>query len=140
MGGTAAPALAGVLETCLYYDPGQREGMERLYRDVLGLPEVSRWGDGTALRAGAGVVLLFDRERLRGRDEPIAEHGSAGPDHACLVAAPGDYEAWREHLRDAGIAITHEEEWPGGGRSLYFKDPAGNLIEIADQDIWPLRA
>ena len=36
-----------------------------------------------------------------------------------------------------GIEITHEQEWQGGRRSFYFKDPAGNLLEIADGDIWP---
>jgi catechol 2,3-dioxygenase-like lactoylglutathione lyase family enzyme len=126
-----------VLETSLYYDTGQREEMEALYRDVLGLPVVGDWGDGTALRLGAGVLLLFDRGGLGGRDEPVADHGAAGPGHACLVAEPGEYEAWRERLSDGGVEVTHEQEWPGGGHSFYFKDPAGNLLEIADRDIWP---
>ncbi|MGI9021072.1 MAG: VOC family protein [Solirubrobacterales bacterium] len=131
------PRLAGVLETCLYYEPGQREAMERLYRDVIGLPVVAGWSDGTALRVGAGVLLLFDRTRLTERDEPVADHGTTGPGHACLVAEPGEYEAWKDRLRAHPIEITHEEEWPRGGRSFYFKDPAGNLLEIADRDIWP---
>lgn len=131
------PSLTGILETCLYYGPGQREEMERLYAEVLGLPIVSRWGDGTALRVGGGVVLLFDRERLAARNEPIADHGSRGPDHACLVAGAGRLDTWRERLREEGVELTHEQEWPAGGRSLYFKDPAGNLLEIADRDIWP---
>jgi catechol 2,3-dioxygenase-like lactoylglutathione lyase family enzyme len=132
-----APRLEGVLETALYYDAGQREAMERLYRDELGLPVVTEWGDGTALRAGAGVVLLFDRDRLARRDEPAADHGSGGPGHVCLTAVGGDYEAWKDRLGRGGVSITHEQEWPRGGRSFYFKDPAGNLLEIADRDIWP---
>ena len=137
MAGGAQPAIAGVLETVLYYDPGQREAMERFYGQALGLPVVGRWGDGTSLRVGGSVLLLFDRQGLASRDEPVAEHGSTGPDHACLVAGEGDYEACQEHLRDEGVEITHEHGWPGGGRSFYFKDPAGNLLEIADRDIWP---
>jgi catechol 2,3-dioxygenase-like lactoylglutathione lyase family enzyme len=43
----------------------------------------------------------------------------------------------RERLADGGVEITHEHEWDGGGRSFYFHDPAGNLIEIADRDLWP---
>ena len=36
-----------------------------------------------------------------------------------------------------GVEITHEHDWDGGLRSLYFTDPAGNLLEIADGDLWP---
>jgi catechol 2,3-dioxygenase-like lactoylglutathione lyase family enzyme len=131
------PVLAGVLETTLYYDRGQREAMESLYAKMLGLAVVGRWGDGTALRLGTGVVLLFEREGLAGRSEPLADHGTTGPGHVCLSARPGDYEAWKGRVREAGVEITHEEGWPGDGHSFYFKDPAGNLLEIADRDIWP---
>jgi catechol 2,3-dioxygenase-like lactoylglutathione lyase family enzyme len=132
-----APRLSGVLETALYYDSGQREEMESLYADVLGLPVVTEWSDGTALRAGAGVLLLFDRARLAERDEPPADHGSTGPGHVCLLAEAREYDAWKQRLADRGVGLTHEQDWPRGGRSFYFKDPAGNLLEIADRDIWP---
>jgi len=131
-----APRFEGVLETSLYYDPGQREEVERLYRDVLGLPVVAEWGDGTALRVGSGVLLLFDRSGLAERDEPVAAHGSTGPGHACLLAAPGDYEGWKEALEAGGIELTHEESWRDGVRSFYCTDPAGNLLEVAEADIW----
>jgi len=111
--------------------------MERFYSDLLGLPKVAGWNDGRAFRLGAGVVLLFDRDRIEGRDEPIAAHGSQGPGHLCLVAEREAYGAWRERLDEAGVEITHEQEWPSGRRSLYFADPAGNLLEIADGDLWP---
>src|SRR5687768_3306151 len=120
------PALEGVLETALYHEAGEREEMERLYRDVLGLPVVAAWGDGTALRIGGGVLLLFERAGLANREEPAADHGATGPGHVCLRASEGEYGRWKEHLAAHGVDLTHEEEWPGGGRSFYFKDPAGN--------------
>jgi catechol 2,3-dioxygenase-like lactoylglutathione lyase family enzyme len=132
------PRLSGILETALYHAPGEAEQMERFYREVLGLPIVAKWGDGTALRLGSGVLLLFDRDGLAERDEPAADHGTAGPGHTCLVALDGEYEAWKERLAEAGTEVTHEEAWPGGKRSFYFKDPAGNLLEIAEADIWPV--
>jgi catechol 2,3-dioxygenase-like lactoylglutathione lyase family enzyme len=131
------PRLAGVLETALYHAPGEREAMERFYGEILGLAVVAKWGDGTALRLGGGVLLLFDRAGVAERDEPVADHGTQGPGHACLVAAQGSYEAWKDRLDTAGIELAHEETWPRGGRSFYFNDPAGNLLEIADGDIWP---
>ena len=132
-----ARALAGVLETVLYHDGGGRADIERFYGDVLGLPAVAGWEDGIAFRVGAGVLLLFDFDRLAERREPIADHGASGPGHACLQARAGEYERWREHLKGAGVAIVHDATWGDAGRSFYFKDPAGNLLEIADRDIWP---
>jgi catechol 2,3-dioxygenase-like lactoylglutathione lyase family enzyme len=49
-----------------------------------------------------------------------------------------DYERWRERLEAVGVQILHDHKW-NGGRSLYFIDPAGNLLEIADGDLWPSR-
>ena len=48
-----------------------------------------------------------------------------------------EYERWRERLTAAGVEIVQDSAWGGGGRSFYFKDPAGNLLEIADCDFWP---
>jgi catechol 2,3-dioxygenase-like lactoylglutathione lyase family enzyme len=127
----------GTLETALYHDPAEREAVQRFYGEVLGLPLVARWDDGLAFRVGAGVVLLFDRAGLEQRSGPIADHGTSGPGHACLRAAGGEYERWREHLVRAGVEIAHDHEWSEGKRSFYFRDPAGNLLEIADADLWP---
>jgi catechol 2,3-dioxygenase-like lactoylglutathione lyase family enzyme len=133
------PPLVGVLETSLYHDAAEAQAVQRFYTDALALPLVSRWPGGFALRIGPGaVLLLFERETVATRDGPIADHGSRGPGHACLLA-PGReaYERWRERLGESGTEITHEQEWDAGRRSFYFKDPAGNLLEIADGDIWP---
>jgi catechol 2,3-dioxygenase-like lactoylglutathione lyase family enzyme len=137
LSGVPTRSLAGVLETTLYHDGGAREVVERFYGSLLELPAVAGWDDGVAFRVGAGVLLLFDRDRLAGRSDPIADHGASGPGHACVRSPPGEYDQWREHLESAGVEIVHDSEWGGGGRSFYFKDPAGNLLEIADRDIWP---
>jgi catechol 2,3-dioxygenase-like lactoylglutathione lyase family enzyme len=133
----ALPALDGVLETALYCGGDEREAVRSFYSELLALREVAGWDDGTAYRLGPGILLLFDRDSLAGREGPIADHGAAGPGHACLVAPQGGYELWRSRLEERGVEITHEHEWPGGGRSFYFRDPAGNLLEIADGDLWP---
>ncbi len=130
-------SLVNVLETALYHDAGGREAIERFYGDVLGLRAVAGWEDGVAFRAGSSVLLLFDRDRLAQRGGPIADHGTHGPGHACLRVDAGDYDRRREDLAAAGVEIVHDTVWGGGGRSFYFKDPAGNLLEIADRDIWP---
>ena len=47
-------------------------------------------------------------------------------------------EAWRERLREYRVAIEHEEAWPRGGHSLYFRDPAGNSVELITPGLWGL--
>ena len=127
--------LGGVLETALYYPHSAREAVLAFYGETLGLQCVAAWDDGTAFRLGAGVLLVFDRDLLAEREGPVAEHGAGGPGHVCFTAT--DYEAAHSELAGAGVEITHDQEWPQRGRSFYFKDPAGNLLEVADRDIWP---
>jgi catechol 2,3-dioxygenase-like lactoylglutathione lyase family enzyme len=127
----------GILETALYHDSSERAEVESFYSETLELRQVSDWPDGIAFRIGGGVLLLFDRDGLRQREGPIADHGSVGAGHACLVATGPGYERWKRRLTEHGVQITHEHEWKGGRRSFYFKDPAGNLLEIADGDLWP---
>src|SRR2546428_1987506 len=123
--------LAGVLETVLYYASEQQDEMERFYEDVLGLGSLGlgRWS--LAFRLGQGVVLLFDRERSSTQDEP-PPHGASGSIHAAFLAAPGEYDAWKDRLADRGVTLIVEIVWDSGVCSCYFNDPAGNLVEIAE--------
>ena len=127
------PRLTRVLETVLYYGAGEEEAVERFYADALALRRV---GNMLAFRLGDGVVLLFDREQTAAQASPPA-HGAAGRVHACFVAEARDYERWKTRLAEHGVQVTQEIEWPNGVRSFYFDDPAGNVLEIADGDLWP---
>jgi hypothetical protein len=35
-----------------------------------------------------------------------------------------------------GVAIEQEVDWPRGGKSLYFRDPAGNSVELLTPGVW----
>jgi catechol 2,3-dioxygenase-like lactoylglutathione lyase family enzyme len=128
--------LDGLLEVALYHDVAEEGAMADFYGEALGLPRVAEWPDGAAHRLGGLVVLLFARERLAEREGPIAEHGTVGPGHVCFTAPDGEYEAWKDRI-GATVEIIHEHEWKGGRRSFYFRDPAANLLEVADGDLWP---
>jgi len=45
-------------------------------------------------------------------------------------------EAWEKHLEENGIAIESKVRWERGGQSLYFRDPDGNLVELATPGLW----
>jgi catechol-2,3-dioxygenase len=127
------PGLLRVLETALYHSTGEREAVRSFYKDLLGLRPVSQWERGAAYRLGDGVVLIFDRDQTNTQRLP---HGASGTGHACFVAPPEEYERWKEHLAQAEVELIEEAD-SDGVRSLYFRDPAGNVLEIADGDMWP---
>lgn len=126
--------LGGVLETVLYCTTENEEETRRFYRDVLGLQAFS--DDSAGFRVGPSVFLLFNRDRSSEQDWP-PPHGMAGPGHTCFLADPGEYEAWKRRLDEARVEIVNETTWDSGVRSCYFEDPAGNVLEIAEGDLWP---
>jgi catechol 2,3-dioxygenase-like lactoylglutathione lyase family enzyme len=126
------PRLDRVLETVLYFAPGEEEAMERFYGETLGL----RRATGRAFRLGDGLLLLFDRETAVRKESP-PPHGTTGAAHVGFAAAPGEYDAWRKHLAGRGVPVLQELTWEDGLRSFYFHDPAGNVLEIAEGDMWP---
>jgi catechol 2,3-dioxygenase-like lactoylglutathione lyase family enzyme len=128
--------LDRVLETILYVD--DLDAAERFYGGALGLELDSRKeGVFAFFRVGPGMLLLFEPSAAR-TSRGVPAHGAAGPGHACFAAPEAELEAWRASLATAGVAIEHEQAWPRGGRSLYFRDPAGNSLEIATPRIWGL--
>jgi catechol 2,3-dioxygenase-like lactoylglutathione lyase family enzyme len=127
--------LAGILETVVYCTTENEEETRRFYRDVLGL-EPLREGS-VAHRLGLGVFLLFNADESSGQDSPPAHGAPDARVHTCFLAAPGEYERWKEQVAARGVEITKEIQWDSGPRSFYFEDPAGNVLEIAEDDMWP---
>jgi catechol 2,3-dioxygenase-like lactoylglutathione lyase family enzyme len=127
--------LAGVLETVVYCTTDNEEETRRFYREVLGLQPVRE--DSVAQRLGTGVFLLFNADESAVQDSPPAHGAPDARVHTCFLAAPGEYERWKERLDARGVEITKEIEWDSGPRSFYFEDPAGNVLEIAEADMWP---
>lgn len=128
-----------ILETCLCVD--DLDAAERFYRDVMGLEFVDRQqGRHVFFRCGRRMFLLFNPAASEIRDSPLPPHGSRGPGHVAFSATAEELEAWRAQLSAAGVAIETEIDWSGRGRSIYFRDPAGNLVEIAMPGIWGLQS
>ncbi|HEV7416563.1 MAG TPA: VOC family protein [Tianweitania sediminis] len=130
----------GILEAALYVD--DLEEAERFYSTVLGLPVISKVdGRHVFLRCGAGVVLLFNPDRTVEPPAPesrfpVPPHGAKGEGHLCFRAEEAEIDDWKRHLGEHGVEIESEFTWPEGGRSIYFRDPAGNSIEFANPRIW----
>ena len=127
--------LGQLSETALY--ASDLAAARHFYHEVLGLEVVSTLQErGIAFRCGTTVLLLFDPARTRVWDAGVPAHGATGAGHVAFVVEDAELEKWREHLASCGIAIEDEVKWPDGGRSLYFRDPAGNVIELAPPTLW----
>jgi catechol 2,3-dioxygenase-like lactoylglutathione lyase family enzyme len=56
--------------------------------------------------------------------------------HLAFAIPTDSYAAWKTKLVARNIKIESEVRWPRGGRSLYFRDPEGNLVELATPGLW----
>lgn len=130
-----------VLETCLYVD--DLDKAEDFYTRVLGLKSFARAaGRHVFFRCGDGVFLLFNPKATeQAVEEPdIPPHGAHGEGHVAFRMTESEIDAWREKLRAEGVAIEQEYTWPTGGFSIYFRDPAGNCLELATPKTWGLES
>jgi catechol 2,3-dioxygenase-like lactoylglutathione lyase family enzyme len=132
----------GILETCVY--ARDLEAAERFYTTLMGLEVIARLaGRHVFFRCGRGAFLVFNPEKTEVESAliegvAVPRHGAHGPGHMAFAVPEADFEAWRARLQTAGVAVETEIRWPGGGRSLYVRDPAGNSIELATPRLWGL--
>lgn len=133
-GSDVPPRVREVLEVCLY--ARDLDAAEAFYGGVLGLERITGVeGRHVFFRCGARVVLVFHPEVTRESTE-VPPHGADGAGHVAFAARDDELPRWRAQLARHGVEIEAEVEWPRGGRSLYFRDPAGNSLELASPRIW----
>jgi catechol 2,3-dioxygenase-like lactoylglutathione lyase family enzyme len=126
-----------IVETAIYAD--DLATAEAFYRDVLGLAVVGRDPDRHVFfRVGDSDMLLIFNPRATMQPGLLPPHGASGPGHFALGVRPGSLDFWRRRLAEHGVAIEKEVQWPRGGHSLYFRDPAGNAVEILTPGLWGL--
>jgi catechol 2,3-dioxygenase-like lactoylglutathione lyase family enzyme len=126
-----------VVETAIYAD--DLAAAEKFYTDVIGLTVIGKEPDRHVFfRVGEATVLLVFRAGTTLQGEPFPAHGATGPGHFALGIDREALDPWRSVLGAKGIAIEKEASWPRGGRSIYFRDPAGNLVELVTPGIWGL--
>lgn len=129
--------IVAVVETGIY--ALDLDKAETFYRNVLDLEVVGKEaGHHVFFRVGpSGMLLVFNAEAaLKG--DVLPAHGASGPGHFALGIRAANLDAWRDRLAAHGVAVEQEVTWPRGGRSLYFRDPAGNLVELITPGVWGL--
>jgi len=129
-----APDLTAILETALYVDDLDRAGA--FYEQVMGLRVLHAEDRMRAYDVrGRSVLLLFLRggttEPVRTPNATIPPHDASGEIHIAFSIAHDQLDPWRRHLARHGIAVEGTSDWQRGGHSLYFRDPDGNMLEVA---------
>jgi catechol 2,3-dioxygenase-like lactoylglutathione lyase family enzyme len=113
------------------------EATAAFYSSVLGMRVVTFGDNRKALAFGTQKINLH----LAGREfEPKAAAPTPGSADLCfLTAEPLDRVI--EHLRSCGVAVIEGPVARTGAtgpiRSVYFRDPDGNLIEVANLEASP---
>lgn len=131
-----------ILESALYAE--NLDETAAFYETVIGLERIAAApGRHVFFRTGESVLLLFrpsatSRPPASDARVPVPPHGAEGEGHLCFAGSAAEIERWRGRLVAAGVEIEADFDWPQGGRSIYFRDPAGNSVEIAEPRIWGL--
>ena len=103
------------------------------YADVIG-GEAGEYGPGFRLVRFGNAQINF---RPAGEGELVARNPTNGAGDLCLVAE-GPIEAVVRRLDDRGVDVVEGPVGREGARgsmtSVYFRDPEGNLVEVATYD------
>lgn len=138
------PKLGQVVETVLYTSDAGK--LSQWYKDALGLEPYIEM-----LPALAGfqlpnntLLLMFSRDKIT-EDRPIKDAGMI-PRHGCdlglgqhisfACSGAEELDEWEKHLKGKGIEVISHMKWERGGRSIYFKDWEGHVLEIMTRGVW----
>jgi catechol-2,3-dioxygenase len=122
--------------------------MKDFYINILGLEFVSEEKDRHVfLKAGQNMLLIFNPNKTLDNNTGNASgtrlptHGAFAPPsiiHFALEIEKQNYDNAKYILNEKNIKIEKEVIWEKGTSSIYFRDPAGNLVEIITQGSWPV--
>lgn len=133
------PSVNRLVETAIYVDDITQAS--DFYDTVFGFPALVRDNRVVAYDAGASTIfLLFKRgatlDKVVLAGGTIPPHDGSGPTHFCFAIDAEQLEDWESHLAELKIPIEARMNWDQGGKSLYFRDPDGHLIELGSPGIW----
>ena len=100
--------------------------MKAFYHETLGIPIERDWGEWIEMRLGAVLLTV----RKRGRPYDGATPPGAGVQLAFGVEL-NEVDAWHAGLLRKQVEILEPPSDQGyGHRTLFFRDPEGNILEI----------
>jgi catechol 2,3-dioxygenase-like lactoylglutathione lyase family enzyme len=132
--------IRGLLETSLYVADLERS--RAFYARLFQFPVMHQDERFCALDVcGRQVLLLFTKAAGKPVSTPggtIPGHGAEGSAHVAFAIGRDDLDPWERRLASDEVEIESRVQWPRGGKSIYFRDPDGHLIELAAPGLWPI--
>lgn len=127
-----------IVETSIY--SSNLEKMKEFYVDKLGLEFVSEQiGRHIFLKTDKNMLLIFNQGVTAAEKE--TSHGASTPPsmvHIAFEIESDEYEQAKHLLEKNNIHIEKEIAWENNikSRSIYFRDPSGNLVEFITRNYW----
>ena len=131
-----------IVETCIY--SSELEKLKDFYINKIGLQFISEEQDRHVfLKAGKNMLLIFNPDNTANDNQSIfPPHGALTPPaiiHFALEIEKEDYKDLKDTLIRNRIKIEKELTWGNDTlKSIYFRDPAGNLVEFITKGNWPV--
>jgi len=125
-----------IFETVLYSD--NLDAAKTFYSRVMGLRLLSQNDLMLVFSIDESYLLIFNPDKSEVAGRLVPSHAARGQGHIAFTITEDEKKTWRARLADAGIEIESEVRWDDGARgtSIYFRDPAGNSIELAPPNLW----
>ncbi len=127
-----------IIETAIYCD--NVEEMFDFYQSVFDFEVIQKsLPRAVFLKAGESILIIFNRSLTSQEGQFVPPHGVTGAQHFAFEAPDEEYDNWKKLFIEKGIPIEKEITWPernNSARSFYFRDPAGNNVEIAEKKLW----
>ncbi len=111
------------------------QSARKFYESVLGLTPIQEESDAIIYRSGESAVLVYQ-----------SEYAGSNQATAATWAAGDDFDAVVDDLRQKGVSFEHYDDLPGTTRdgdvhtlgdlkAVWFKDPDGNILNVANQTV-----
>ena len=130
--------LHGILETALYV--ADLDASEAFYKRLFGFETLLADERMRGLKICETQILLLFRVggSTKGEETPggfIPPHDGRGTLHLAFAVELDEIPAWRAFLESKGVALESEVE-ANNGKSLYFRDLDGHLVELGTAGLW----
>jgi catechol 2,3-dioxygenase-like lactoylglutathione lyase family enzyme len=127
--------LDHIFETALYVN--DLETGRIFYERLLDTPSFANSpGRHVFFKLKHGMLLLFDPAVTDDPGADLPPHGCTGRGHLAFRVEEEELSHWRDRLAELKVPIEKEWIWPNGAPSVYFRDPAGNLLELTVARLW----